>query len=72
MGSEDFSRYGKAGVPILMYRVGAVDARRLERFKAIGTPPPSLHSPLFYPDAEATLATSLTTMCNIALDLLKK
>ena len=72
MGGEDFSRYGKAGVPILMYRVGAVDARRLDRFKALGTPPPSLHSPLFYPDAEATLATSLETMCSIALDLLQK
>ncbi len=72
MGGEDFSRYGKAGVPILMYRVGAVDARRLERFKELGTPPPSLHSPLFYPDAEATLATSIETMSNIALELLKK
>lgn len=72
MGGEDFSRYGKAGVPILMYRLGAVDARRLDRFKALGTPPPSLHSPLFYPDADATLATGLETMSNIALDLLAK
>ena len=72
MGGEDFSRYGKAGVPILMYRLGAVDARRLERFKALGTPPPSLHSPLFYPDAEQTLATGLETMSSIALELLAK
>ena len=72
MGGEDFSRYGKAGVPILMYRLGAVDQRRLERFKALDTPPPSLHSPLFYPDAEETLSTGLLTMTSIALELLKK
>ena len=72
MGGEDFSRYGKAGVPILMYRLGAVDSRRLERFKALDTPPPSLHSPLFYPDAPEALAVGMVTMCNIALDLLQK
>lgn len=72
MGGEDFSRYGKAGVPILMYRLGSVDARRLARFKALGTPPPSLHSPLYYPDAEATLSTGMITMANVALELLKK
>src|SRR5690606_28049999 len=44
MGGEDFSRYGRAGVPIVMYRLGAVDARRLERYKQLGQDPPSLHS----------------------------
>jgi hippurate hydrolase len=32
MGGEDFSRYGIAGVPILMYRVGSVSRARLDRF----------------------------------------
>ncbi len=72
MGGEDFSRYGKAGVPILMYRLGSVDAKRLARFKQLGVPPPSLHSALYYPDAEAVLATGIATMSNVALELLKK
>ena len=71
MGGEDFSRYGKAGVPIMMYRVGAVDASRLAEFKKKGLPPPSLHSPHFYPDPENALTTSVTSMASAALELLK-
>lgn len=62
MGGEDFSEYGRAGVPILMYRLGAVNAKRLARYKELGQEPPSLHSPLFYPDADETLVTAVSTM----------
>ena len=31
MGGEDFSRYGQAGVPILMFRLGAVSPERRRR-----------------------------------------
>jgi amidohydrolase len=72
MGGEDFSRYGLAGVPSFMFRVGAVDQKRLDRFKQLGQTPPSLHSPLFYPDAEPALATGVTAMSAAALALLKK
>jgi hippurate hydrolase len=72
MGGEDFSEYGRAGVPILMYRLGAVDGARLARFKELGQDPPSLHSPVFYPDVEEALATGLRTMTAVALDLLKR
>ncbi|MCA9210740.1 MAG: peptidase dimerization domain-containing protein, partial [Planctomycetales bacterium] len=71
MGGEDFSRYGRAGVPILMYRLGAVDAKRLDRYKELGQTPPSLHSPLFYPDIEPALTTGITTMASAALNLLQ-
>lgn len=71
MGGEDFSRYGKAGVPILMFRLGAVEAKRLERYKELGQDPPSLHSALFYPDAEPTLETGVTAMTISVLELLK-
>lgn len=71
MGGEDFSRYGKAGVPILMYRLGSVDQRRLDRFKQLGQQPPSLHSPLYYPDVEEALITGVSTMSAAALELLK-
>ena len=72
MGGEDFSQYGKAGVPILMYRLGAVDQRRLDRYKELGQPAPSLHSAIFYPDVEPALTTGVTSMAHAALELLKK
>jgi hippurate hydrolase len=71
MGGEDFSRYGRAGVPILMYRLGSVSQRRLDRFEKLGVPPPSLHSSQYYPDLEPTLRTGMLTMTAAALDLLR-
>jgi len=32
MGGEDFGRFGKAGVPICMLRLGAVSQKRLDEF----------------------------------------
>ena len=72
MGGEDFSRYGEAGVPILMYRLGSVSKQRLERFEKMGIPPPSLHSAVYYPDIEPTLRTGIRTMTAAALELLQK
>jgi hippurate hydrolase len=71
MGGEDFSRYGRAGVPIMMYWLGGVSQQRLDDYEQSGQQPPSLHSPLFYPDVEATLVTGVSTMTAIALELLK-
>jgi len=71
MGGEDFSRYGRAGVPILMFRLGTVNERRLARYKELGVEPPSLHSPLYYPDAEETLRTGIAAMTAAVSDLLK-
>ncbi|HHH43057.1 MAG TPA: amidohydrolase [Gammaproteobacteria bacterium] len=71
MGGEDFSQYGRAGVPILMYWLGGVSPRRLEAWAAAGEKPPSLHSPLFYTDADATLVTGITSMASAVLELLK-
>ncbi len=72
MGGEDFSRYGIAGVPIFMYRLGSVDAKRLARFEQLGQEPPSLHSPLYYPDAEACLQTGVTATVIALLELFEK
>jgi len=71
MGGEDFSRYGRAGVPILMFRLGTVNERRLNRYKELGVEPPSLHSPQFYPDAEEALRTGIAAMTAAVSDLLK-
>ena len=71
MGGEDFSQYGLAGVPIVMYRLGVVNQKRLDRYKELGQIPPSLHSPFFYPDAEESLPTGVKTFIAAALDLLQ-
>jgi hippurate hydrolase len=71
MGGEDFSHYGKAGVASLMFRLGAVDGKRLQGYDQTGQQPPSLHSSRFYPDAEQALVTGVTVMASAALELLK-
>ncbi|MEX2316784.1 MAG: amidohydrolase [Pirellulales bacterium] len=71
MGGEDFSQYGLAGVPISMFRVGAVNQARLDEFAGRKLPPPPLHSPLFYPDAKETISTSIPAMAAVVLELLK-
>lgn len=70
MGGEDFSQYGLAGVPICMFKLGSVDQSRLDQFAARKEPPPSLHSPLYYPDAANSLSVGVQAMATIALDLL--
>ena len=70
MGGEDYSEYGLAGVPIFMFRLGSVDAQRLAGFERVGQEPPSLHSPVYYPDAEETLSTGVIATSAAVLDLL--
>ena len=72
MGGEDFSRYGKAGVPILMYRLGTIPQRDLERYEQAGVEPPSLHTATYAPAAEPSLRVGVATMTAAALDLLGK
>ena len=72
MGGEDFSQFGRAGVPIFMYRLGSIEAPRLERMRQFSRTPPSLHSADYYPDAEPTLRAGVTSMASAALSLLKE
>lgn len=72
MGGEDFSQYGRDGVPSLMYFLGAVDPKRLERFEEMGITPPSLHSAEFYPDFEKSLETGVVSMTSAILELMGK
>ena len=69
MGGEDFSQYGLAGVPIVMYRLGVIEPRRLEQLKMSPGGPPSLHSAQFYPDLDGTLETGFMTMAAGTLKL---
>src|SRR5262249_14779528 len=52
MGGEDFSRYGRAGIPIFMFRLGSVEPKRLSGLTRGGAEPPSLHSSTYYPDPD--------------------
>ncbi len=72
MGGEDFSHFGRSGVPSLMYFLGVVDQKRLDRYKEMNIPSPSLHSPGFYPDFEKSIETGVTTMSSAVIDLMKK
>lgn len=72
MGSEDFGQLGLNGqIPVLMFRLGAVSAARIDAAKRDGTALPSPHSPLFAPDPEPTLRTGVVAMSSAALDLLQ-
>lgn len=73
MGGEDFGRFGRAGVPILMFGLGALDGKRLERLKELKQAPPSLHSPYFFPDdVETTLTTGVVATTSGVLELMGK
>jgi hypothetical protein len=48
-----------------------VSQKRLDEFAARHQPPHSLHSPLFYPDIEKTLAVGVPALAYVAMDLLK-
>jgi hippurate hydrolase len=69
MGGEDFSEYGRAGVPICMFWLGTVPPAKIEAAKT-GTPLPSLHSSLYFPDPEPSIKTGVRTMSGIVIDLL--
>ena len=71
MGGEDFGAYGRAGVPILMMSVGAVNQDRMDKYKEAGGAP-SLHSPLFYPDIKETMSTGITALTSASLELLQR
>jgi amidohydrolase len=71
MGGEDFSQYGLAGVPIMMFSLGSINKDRMEEYEEQGGPP-SLHSPVYYPDPEETLQAGVKALSSIALELLDK
>ncbi len=70
MAAEDFSVYGRQGIPSLIFELGSVEPKRLEGLTRGGQSPPSLHSALFYPDADLALEAGVAAMCAAALELL--
>lgn len=66
MTSEDFSQYGRAGVPSVLLHIGAVSPEDL----AGGKDPPDLHSPHWAPKLEPTLRSFVAAEVVILMDLL--
>ena len=72
MASEDFSEFQRAGVPVLMLRVGAVEPAKFAAAQKSGTPLPSLHSSLFAPDREPTIKTAIASEVIALRELMAK
>jgi hippurate hydrolase len=73
MGGEDFSRYGREGVPIMMYFLGTIpDDRFAESERPGGRPLPSMHSDSYAPAPEPSVRTGVRTMSMAVLNLLPR
>ena len=70
MGGEDFSEYGRAGVPSVMLWLGITEPQRFAEAKGTEEALPSPHSPLYAPDRERALRTGVTLLTTSALELL--
>jgi amidohydrolase len=73
LGGEDFSRYGRAGVPVFLFWLGTVAPERVaDATKEGGKPLPSLHSAFFAPVPEPTIRTGVLAMSMAVLNLMDK
>ncbi len=74
MVSEDFGLFGLAGrqIPTCMFFLGAADPAKLAESLRTGKPLPSLHSSLFYPEAEPALRTGIMATTAAVLELMKR
>ncbi len=74
MGGEDFSRFGRTEdkIPVMLLWLGAVKQETYDASRQPGGKPlPSLHSSLFAPDPDPTIAAGVKAMTLSAMDLLK-
>jgi len=71
MTSEDFGVFGvAAGVPSVMFRVGAIEPGEFARAKAAGTAVPGTHNAGFAPDRERTIRAGVGAFTLSVLELL--
>jgi hippurate hydrolase len=70
MAGEDFGAYGRAGVPAVLFHVGAVEPKRHAATLAAGEKFPSLHSALFAPERPGTFVAGSKALAAAAFDLL--
>jgi amidohydrolase len=70
MVAEDFSEYGRAGVPALIFELGAVEPGRFEAAQKTGARLPSLHSSEWAPDYPVAIRMGASSLTVAALELL--
>jgi hippurate hydrolase len=71
MGAEDFTYYGRAGIPSFMFNLGTVSPQRLEESRGSAARPlPSLHSSLYAPEKEASIRAGVRAALAAVLELL--
>jgi hippurate hydrolase len=71
MVSEDFSAYGLAGVPAMMFYAGANDPAKFEAAQKSGAILPGLHSSLWAPDYQPTLKAAIKAETTALANLLQ-
>lgn len=70
MPSDDFGQYTVAGVPALLFRIGAVEPEKFDAAQKTGQVLPGPHSPFFAPDHERSLRTGIAAETAAVLELL--
>ncbi len=70
--SEDFARYGEAGVPLTYFFIGVYEPQRFFDAMKAGQALTSNHSPLFAPIPKPTIETGATAMTLATLELLER
>jgi hippurate hydrolase len=68
MGAEDFGLFGRAGVPAVLFWLGAWERGRFDAAQKSGEVLPGLHTAGFAPDPEPALAAGVTAMSSAVLD----
>src|SRR4029077_14885486 len=70
---EDFSRYGKEGVPIFLFWLGTVPPDRVAEAEKDETKMlPSLHSDQYYPVPKPSIQTGVRSMSLAVMNLMGK
>jgi hippurate hydrolase len=72
MTSEDFSEYGRAGVPSALLHVGAVHPSKLAAARQTGIPVPAPHSPEWAPEREPTIKAAVRAETTALLELFRR
>lgn len=69
MGGEDFGRYGREGIPSMIFWLGAVPPEQYAAAQKGELSLPSLHSPYFAPLPEPTIKTGVRAMTAAAMEI---
>lgn len=72
MGSEDFTYYGREGIPAFMFNLGTTAPARIEESRRPGgSPLPSLHSSQYAPEREAAIRGGVRAALVAVMELLQ-